>query len=165
MLDVSKADGVVDLSLAPALLPATPNGGGKGSKEKEPRADKWKVQTAATLLNTADDNLVLPWAPGDCVVPGQRGVSPALEQKCVSVPPMKGPSQHFVPDKHPENGSCVRLECKQVSSEKVDVTVQLVKPDYLVVSLPRRKPSNPPTLGFLSTKVRQHCSTTLLNPT
>lgn len=42
----------------------------------------------------------------------------------------------------------------QVSGEKVDVTVQLVKPDYLVVSLPRRKPSNPPTLGFLSTKVR-----------
>jgi hypothetical protein len=42
----------------------------------------------------------------------------------------------------------------QVSGEKVDVTVQLVKPDYLVVSLPRRKPANPPTLGFLSTKVR-----------
>ena len=41
----------------------------------------------------------------------------------------------------------------QVSGEKVDVTGQLVKPDYLVVSLPRRKPANPPTLGFLSTKV------------
>lgn len=45
----------------------------------------------------------------------------------------------------------------QVSGEKVDVTVQLVKPDYLVVSLPRRKPANPPTLGCLSTKVRRQC--------
>ena len=45
-----------------------------------------------------------------------------------------------------------------MSGEKLEVTVQLVKPDYLVVSLPRRKPANPPTLGFLSTKVRQYHS-------
>ena len=41
----------------------------------------------------------------------------------------------------------------QVSADRVEVTVQLVKADYLVVSLPRRKPGNAPTLGFLSTKV------------
>ncbi len=40
----------------------------------------------------------------------------------------------------------------QVSTDKVEVRVQLVKPDYLIVSLPVRKPANPPTLGFVSTK-------------
>lgn len=36
--------------------------------------------------------------------------------------------------------------------------MQLVKTDYLVVSLPRRKPNVAPTLGYLSTKVcrQQH---------
>ena len=42
VLDVSKADGIVDLSAAPALLPP-PADAGKRAK-KEPRADKWKVQ-------------------------------------------------------------------------------------------------------------------------
>lgn len=41
VLDVSKADGVVDLSVAPALLPATSQNG-KASK-KEPKAEKLKV--------------------------------------------------------------------------------------------------------------------------
>lgn len=40
VLDVSKADGVVDLTLKAALLPP-PTKGGKAAKDS--RADKWKV--------------------------------------------------------------------------------------------------------------------------
>lgn len=41
VLDVSKADGIVDLSLAAALLPPA------GGKKKEPKGDKWKVGRAS----------------------------------------------------------------------------------------------------------------------
>ena len=42
VLDVSKADGIVDLSAAPALLPPATDAGKRA--KKEPRADKWKVR-------------------------------------------------------------------------------------------------------------------------
>jgi hypothetical protein len=48
VLDVSKADGVVDLSAAPALLPLAGTDAGKRAR-KEPRADKWKVRSAGDV--------------------------------------------------------------------------------------------------------------------
>lgn len=39
-----------------------------------------------------------------------------------------------------------------MDSQKVEATVQLVKDDYLVASLPARKPSRMPALGFLPTR-------------
>jgi hypothetical protein len=56
VLDVSKADGVVDLSAAPALLPPATDAGKRATKE--PRADKWKVQPAVAAA--ALPELLLP---------------------------------------------------------------------------------------------------------
>lgn len=39
-----------------------------------------------------------------------------------------------------------------MTSDKVVATVQLVKPEYLVASLPARKAGAAPTLGFLATR-------------
>lgn len=44
MLDVSKADGVVDLSLRPDLLPPPRKPGRPSKPTTELKADKWKVR-------------------------------------------------------------------------------------------------------------------------
>lgn len=48
VLDVSKADGVVDLSLKPHLLPPPRKSGKPAKPTTQPKADKWKVHTRAT---------------------------------------------------------------------------------------------------------------------
>ncbi len=62
VLDVSKADGIVDLSLAAALLPPA------GGKKKEPKGDKWKVGRASfssiSIMHALSHAGLLPPAGG-----------------------------------------------------------------------------------------------------